>query len=90
MYCLASVSRDELDLTVQFYRTENAAQKAMRKQVCSAADVGSVKELEKVLDDCQGEYFESTGACLQTKYFGTCIWSIYRVPGTPKKKAKKA
>lgn len=80
MYVLASVTRDEMDLTVDFFETHEEAFKAMQDSVLDMANCNTLEELEDRLDSDDGEYISKNSACVQSSHLGTIVWSIREVP----------
>ena len=80
MYVLASVTRDEMDLAVDFFETHEKAFEAMQSSVLDMANCGTLEELEDRLDSDDGEYISKNSACVQSSHLGTIVWSIREVP----------
>ena len=80
MYVLASVTRDEMDLTVDFFETHEKAFEVMQNSVLAMANCDTLKELEDRLDSDDGEYISENSACVQSSHIGTVVWLIREVP----------
>lgn len=80
MYVLASVTRDEMDLTVDFFETHEKAFEVMQNSVLAMTNCGTLEELKDRLDEEDGEYISEESACVQSHHFGTVVWSIREVP----------
>ena len=78
MYVLTSVARDDMEIEVTFHATQDDAYQNMLESIKGI--LLGVEDIMETLNEDDGEFIDSDGACIQSNNFGTVCYRIDEVP----------